>query len=369
MSILSTIGVGGAKKIYNTISDVFAASNADSSSLTDIASVGVMSPIVVVDQSIVHSEYMHDILQTMQNLYAGYVCLAFSYFGDVGGVRIADTLGRFNPNRTSGSWMKDQLKTGMESLDLTMAQEAYKHRLPTRQNKVAYALEKEDVTMKLGKSDIEFNSSDNMVAGKTYNVSIKQNKECVTVPIMVRLDIQPLSNKPLTFLLSGNGKEVTFSERYHDWRSGAIRFKDMIFLTDLIDDYKKALINDKTGVLSEIQRRANESKKASLVSGKNSLATASNMAIIGPEVQEEVENAISMKISSSRARKMIFDKSYLLSLAVVDPETERVTFYFRDKEMGTDVSFKELKSSNKGAGPDVVSIMKALMGGNGNIAF
>ena len=80
-------------------------------------------------------------------------------------------------------------------------------------------------------------------------------------------------------------------------------------------------------------------------------------------------SAISMKISSSRARKMIFDKSYLLSLAVVDPETERVTFYFRDKEMGTDVSFKELKSSNKGAGPDVVSIMKALMGGNGNIAF
>ncbi len=46
-------------------------------------------------------------------------------------------------------------------------------------------------------------------------------------------------------------------------------------------------------------------------------------------------------------------------IAVVDREWERVTFYTRGMAAATDLSFKEIKSANKGKGPDILDLMKS----------
>jgi hypothetical protein len=46
-------------------------------------------------------------------------------------------------------------------------------------------------------------------------------------------------------------------------------------------------------------------------------------------------------------------------VAVIDKEWSRVTFYHRGLPDATEVSFRDLKVSSKGNGPDVSDILKA----------
>jgi len=54
----------------------------------------------------------------------------------------------------------------------------------------------------------------------------------------------------------------------------------------------------------------------------------------------------------------------VMSMAVIDKQWERVTFYHRGIDMHTEVGMRDLKIANKGSGPDVSDILKAYQMGN-----
>jgi hypothetical protein len=151
-------------------------------------------------------------------------------------------------------------------------------------------------------------------------------------------------------------------ERVHGVLSGRLSFiRDFVFCIDLIDEWKKANMADDTGTVAEIMRRVVSAKKYGLLTKNPSLATASNVIVISSEVAREVESKLGGKLSNPRYRDKAFENTYAMTIAVVDRDWERVTFYTRGISGSTDMSFKEVKSVAKNKGPDIADIMRGLM--------
>jgi hypothetical protein len=161
-------------------------------------------------------------------------------------------------------------------------------------------------------------------------------------------------------------EDQSLTERIHAWRSGRISFwKDLMLCQDLIDESKKAMMEDEAGVYSEIMRRVNNAKKYGILARNPSLVSASNLYVMSENVARSLELKMGGKLANPRIRQRVFDSTYGMIIAVVDRELERVTFYFRGIALPTDSSFKEIKNSNKNKGPEILDVLKALTSGSG----
>lgn len=144
------------------------------------------------------------------------------------------------------------------------------------------------------------------------------------------------------------------------WRAGQLQFiRDIVMMQDLIDEHKKLLNKDTSGVYAEIMRRRRNNSVSEILTGNVSIGAASNIVVISKRTAQAVERMGNGRLSDFAFRQAIFNDSYVLLLFVVDEELERVTIYHRDNKIPTQMSLKELKNSNKGSGPDVMEILKA----------
>ena len=60
----------------------------------------------------------------------------------------------------------------------------------------------------------------------------------------------------------------------------------------------------------------------------------------------------------------MFENTLTMIVMVIDTEWEQLTIYHRGIEEPTELAVKELKSLNRGTGPDVGEILKAYQLGN-----
>lgn len=212
----------------------------------------------------------------------------------------------------------------------------------------------------------------NLSVGKMFNVSIGggvdvagKEVRAAIIPVSVRLMVNNISDSSLVNLLAGGSMDNSLSERYHAWRAGRIDFiRDLVFCQDIIDEYKKALIHDHSGVHGEILRRVNNAKTAGLAQRNPSLNVASNLFVISEATAANIEHKLGGKLNNPHVRSKIFDSGYAMIIAIIDRQWERITFYHRGIALGTSVSLRDIRISNKGTGPDVTDIMKAYMMGN-----
>jgi hypothetical protein len=187
----------------------------------------------------------------------------------------------------------------------------------------------------------------------------------VDIHIAIRLIVNSLPDSSLIPLLAGGTMDNTFIERWHAMRAGRIEFlRDLIFCQDLIDERKKAMITDTSGVHREIIRRANNAKVGGLVDQKFSYNVASNLYVISEVTAAVIERKVGGKLANPLVRKKIFESGYAMIIVVINRQWERVTFYHRGIAAATEVSLRDIKIGNKGSGPDVGDILKAYMAGN-----
>jgi hypothetical protein len=187
-----------------------------------------------------------------------------------------------------------------------------------------------------------------------------------TIPVSIRLIVNSMGENALVSLLCAGSMDNSLRERYHQWRAGRIDFvRDLILCQDLIDEHKKAMIADHSGIHSEIIRRVSNAKLAGLENKSPSLNVASNLYVISEVTAATIEHKLGGKLSNHNTRNKIFNSSYAMIIVVIDRQWERVTFYHRGIALGTSVSLRDIKISNKGnGGPDIGDILKAYQLGN-----
>lgn len=335
-------------------------------SLSEVTKLARVEPLTVVSKDCMNLEYLPDVLQTLTNVFTGYYLQAVALQTKIDNVNIRKVLDRLNPDR-------DFHHPAFEShKDIqTISIENYKFRLPGLGELALEASQSADLQSNLPTPEFSgpeaskvLNENLNMAVGKMVEVTIQSGEQKVKIPVMVRLAPAVIPNQSIVHILALKSEDNTLVERFHAWRAGRIGFiKDFILCQDLIDQHKKALMNDETGVYSEIVRRANNSKAFGAITQNPSLVSASNIFVLSETAAEEVEQKLGGKLDNARTRQKAFENTYAMIIAVIDRNFERVTFYHRGIAASTDVSIRDIKSSNKTKGPDIMDIMNALAGG------
>ena len=290
----------------STISKIYGLSSAvaGDSSIADLTKLTRVEPHCIISKDCVNLEYMPDVMQTLLALFSGYYLQAIDILKlkilDVKVIKMLDSL---NPNRDM---------TGIFAEAATLTNEVYKNisvenmkfSLPT--NRII-SLEDSKETIK----NIDtINELSNLSVGKLLNVSInlsqripKKTKESdltngaidyedknytITIPVNVRLLASVLPTSSAINLLTRNKEDDSVLERFYKWKAGRISFiKDLVLCQDLIDEYKRTLATDDDGVISDIFRRVNNSKKYGLITRNPSLNVASNIVVITSETDRK----------------------------------------------------------------------------------
>lgn len=336
-------------------------------------------PIVLVDSDVTTYEGVVDVMQSLQSIFTGYLLQAIALHGSVGNTKAIKELDQFNPDR--------QPKYN-EFIKSITSNESYKHRLVTPKGGIALesldsnskrvseaykvAVENDHLALSSTKDiDNNLSQSVNLSIGKVWNVDFTSNGQKTTVPITVRLISTVLPSERLTHILTQDSTKLTdLKERYYAWRAGRLNFiSDLLLSKDLIKQHRKELMQDKDGVYSNILRRRAANNVATMTSGKPSLASASNMLVISSDTAKAIEQKLNGKFSNYTTRSGFFDGvnvrdkitqgSSLMIIAIVDKFADRVTFYTEGISESTNLSLREIRSSNKSSGPDVSEILKA----------
>jgi hypothetical protein len=360
MQIAATTGLAALQQVAKMIQGA----NADQS-LIQYTSVARVEPIALIDADVLFVDMLPDVMQSLQSIFTGYYLQAFSLSMNVGNINVVKHLERFNPSRSGSYAVGKSLSNaiGMNSMSMEGLTD-FTHRLPVAGDprNMQVAME-EGVTVRDAGSVVS--DLANLSVGKLVNVEVTDGDKKATIPISIRLLANSIPSEGLIHILSAGNKEVSFDERWHQWKSGQIEFfRDLVFCQDLIDEHKKHLMDDKEGLYDAILRRRSENKIASLVSGNPSLATASNLCVISSDTATKLELQTNSQFKNFKARQKIFENTYMMIMAVIDKAWDRVTFYHRGIPESTTLSARDLKSVNKNTGPDIKDILTAFRAGS-----
>ncbi len=335
------------------------------SSLSDLARPARVEPLVIIDKPLAEQPYMEDVMKMALTTFAGYYMQAVAMVLNVGRVETLKVLDSLNPHRSQGDlgdvknavWSKESYAQGLPSME-SFNQPMEKNLIVSME---AGEVDRSDQSLAVTDESVKkLYEVENLAVGKLINVELKDGENQAKMPILLRLIPTKVAPQVLTHIFTATAKNSTWKERYHLWRAGQIRLvRDLIFSVDLIDEHRKALVNDTSNVYMTMNdRRRNNSMKAAYTDVP-SMADASNIAVISKETAKDIGRAMHGKIESAKVRKKLFDASYLILLVVVDEQWERVTVYHRGLEMPTEMSFREIKAQEKGKGPDITEILKA----------
>lgn len=353
---LSSIGLAAIRKV----TDLWRGAKADS--LIDYTQVVRVEPLCLIDADCLFLESLPEVQQSLLSIFAGYYLQAVAISNTVGKVEVFRQLDKLNPQR-------NPVDSGADSAGWLMAQESYKHRLPTPNNRhMALEADREDLGsgFAVGRDTTQtMRELANLSVGKILNVEITDGLHRATLPISIRLMASSMPSANLVHILSIGNQDNSVKERYHAWKAGRLSFiKDLVFCQDLIDAHRKNLMADKDGLYASILKRNRGNQIATLVSGNPSVATASNIAVLSAQSVEALELKVNGRLKDFKTREAIFKATSLMLMAVIDPSYDRVVFYHRGINGHTDVSVRDLKAGNKGSGQDVSEILKAYQLGN-----
>lgn len=368
----------GANAANTAMSSLFGAVKNGTSvgSLADLSRPFRVEPLVLVDQTLQNQPFMEDVMKMGLTQFTAYYLQAFSALMNVGRIDTLRVFDSLNPHR-SVSGAKEALLKGT-----VLSQEDWDKGLPSLEDfeqavrpgllATYESVSQEDAGDDDGKKSKDLNSSaklegklyevESLSVGKLVNVELKSDKETAKVPVLIRLISTAVKPEILTHIFTAGGRD-SFGERFQLARAGMIRpVRDLIFGIDLLDEHRRALMNDTSGAYKAItDRRRNNVKKAAM-SGVLSAADASNIAVVSSDTAKEMSRRLFGKLEHQAVRERMFNNSYLLLLIVVNEKWEKVTVYHRGLDLASEYSFKDIKASERGKGQDITELFKIFHG-------
>ncbi|MDH2154359.1 hypothetical protein [Stenotrophomonas sp. GD03657] len=401
-TILATAGSAALTFILTAAKSLIGSQNADS--LINVAGKARVEPITMIDERLMATPYLTDVLHSLVSQFSAYYLQAVSLHMNVGSVNTLELLDQLNPNRGSATLLK-LTGPGLESSQIDPL--CYTFGLPQRgatlglenyglkpyENKAALealpfnkdlpggynvsgsvqdGASHDGAGAQFGKTAVQdISQSAPLSVGKLLEVTLidgeGEKSKKLTIPVSVRLLATPVNSSVLAHILSEGGRNITWKERWMSFKAGELEFwRDLVLATDLVDEHRQVLLKDKSGAYKEILARRRGNATKAVMSATPSLATASNLMVISTSVARDVERKVVGKLSDPAVRAKIFKMSYLMILVVIDPDNEMVTFYHRGIALPSIMSVKDVKVSNKsngGSGPDIGDILQKLLSG------
>lgn len=200
---------------------------------------------------------------------------------------------------------------------------------------------------------------------KTLNLNIStnnnNNKHTIVLPIVIKSHIIIVSNNEIINMLKPNSYSKTFSYRLDEWRAGAITFKDLIFCTDLIDEYKSNKKQDHNGLLNIINSREASATTNIARHGYKGFEANYNMLIVTTDDKVRLDKALNGDILKENIKQELLTQAHAMSCSILDPDYERLNLVIRDIRGKTDVGFKNIFKRKDKNESELLSMMQALL--------
>lgn len=348
-------------------------------SLIDYSAPTRIEPLTLVESVLWRESYMEDVLQTLLNIFAGYYMQAVSLSAEINGVSVVRRLDPFNPKRDPVNGLAD-LISNVVALENAQVIEAAKFGLPSLESaslwnkngelaKIDWSISNEagalnikepnaiDLSSKETLQSLRDNS--NLAVGKMIEVSVVVDDKTVKVPVNIRLHTIPVPSKSMTLFLTAGAQNRSLKERWYDMKAEKLRFfADLIGVNDLLDEHRKNIIKDPTGLYLKQMQQKRKNMIAGVLTGKPSVASASNIVVISQEQRVTLERELNIKLNTLRGRRVLEQNSGIMILVVIDQGYEQVEIFHRGIEGSTEMSVSHLKNAGKSAGPDIMKVFE-----------
>jgi hypothetical protein len=370
--------------------------NAQSNTLAEYTRPTRLEPRALVDRRLIDRltpEQMVALEQTMLSVYAGLYMCAISLTCKVGNISPMQVLGQFGTNRSlveaagnSVYWAYESLSSDLMSLPTSAELTTHLYSslpepsigmegLGNIAEETLKVHERNGVNTATGGIKESFDSDktihnivdeSNLVVGKILNIPITSGNTTVTIQTTVTLRPMSVQGPDLVTIFKHNSRDVSFSARWHQARSGEIAWgKDWLCNMDLFEEYRKGLYADKTGILMNLKSTRSKNIWAAIISGKASPNAISAMTFMSKETAMNVQQETGYKFSHFSDREKLFEGTSMAWFIVVDTVRESFTIYSRGIEDEVDQTFHHIKGNAKNPkGVDINAVIDAYKAGN-----
>lgn len=368
-----------------------------SSSLSEFASIARYAPTVIVDGLIAKDPIVTDVLKVINQLSSIYYLQSISLMMKHNGTHIADILDSLNPNRDVGRAIAKGIGTAFAG------NEDYNgYALPNFDvvaSKVATTATPFDYSVVSGNEDDRplvdtpepmsaglhkdtmntISTMNNVAIGTVVDVVFESKDGKMSIPIQFSVRPKHTPSRSIIDILSHAEKDISLKERTWQYKNDLISLSDLITCADLIDEHRKALRRDTTGIYAEMVKRKSRNRFVGFLSvlttvikgarGRPlgaSVASAACAYVLDKSTAQSLEYAVGGKLSDFRLRSRIFANSLTQFIVVVDTAWNSVTIYHRGEELETNMSSGDLKASGgkAGSGSDMLAMLEAFNKGS-----
>lgn len=324
----------------------------NTTSISQSANRAVIAPMVGIDSTILHQEYMNDLMQIVQLRDIIAVLTHLNLQGSVGmGVKIENLLGNVQPNRA-----------GMMAY---MGCEAYNTGpVPAASPKNSDGTSKNPSIGSDGatKDLMEYGP---LAVGKVVQAEVyNEHGNKVTFPLTFRQSPVPINLTDLELIFSAAKPEDGFFARMMMVKTGEITFPEFLTGRDLVKDRFRIKNQDMSGYYKEATKRESANRAAALRTGVISMNTMANTFIMSSDTAMQVELNIGKRFSDPRSRDKIFQSVKANTIVVCNEDRGVYTFYTNGVDMPEVYTRKEITvKAKKDSGNTLNDLVKLLNGG------
>ena len=197
-----------------------------------------------------------------------------------------------------------------------------------------------------------------LATGIVLDVHIRDGNAAANIPVTVRLLVNEMPKYTILHLLENAATNKDMTERYWTFKEGAPLVRDIIFMQDLVDQHRRAILQDKTGMAQSLLARRRRNEAAGAITGSPSIGACSNIIVLSKTSADEFARQTGQNLKDAQTRRRIFEGMYGMFIAVVDTMHNVVTVYVNGQDQGTVLNRAALAQSSRDKKPDVLEIMK-----------
>lgn len=358
-----------------------------------------VEPFVMLDAEFVELPNAKDVVNLAQRFITCYYLLSHSADNSIAGVTIGQRMSKFSPDRSlldaSKTFMNNRGVYSTESYQFGLPSEhsvpsferyeklmskneilslehRYAEELISRQNELGAPgtnkngdpLPQQRIKTSGMNVDKVVSESVNLAIGQIVNVEINHGGEKIVTPVQIRLRPMVVPPEAISATFALRGKSYSLPARLQQQRVGEIGWKDLVFQTDRVREYREIAIKDKSGFFRQTHARANKNFLATMLSGKASVGEMSSAIITTTNTVKDFERKTGLLLSDFKTRQRILEDTMAMVILVVDPDYATVAVYLDtidDKNAVYNLS--DIKMGGKNDGNDLTQLMTSLLEG------
>lgn len=182
----------------------------------------------------------------------------------------------------------------------------------------------------------------------------------IVIPITIKAQVIFTKLDQIVNMIEPNSRKKSFFYRLDEYKSGAISFRELVFASDLIKQYKQNKLKDKDNLLAMINRRDQSSAAKSVThEGMNGFEKYYNMLVITSEDKEILDRLAGGDILKYNYKQRLLTEARAMTCTILDNDYERVNILIKDLQGKSDMNYKSLARKREND-INIADIIKAM---------